>query len=476
MSSKKILNAAMAAYRQNLENFCRNNGAAVSGSVSPDTFRLMTEGLLSAGRDAGQTGLAAWLKEHDTRQSSVEVKGMTYRYKNTLPKTFLTMFGDVTVERAVYGNDVQGGYVIPLDRALGLKPDERTTLDVREIVLFALSGNTPEEVAGLLSKVSLCRPCRTTIQEIANRDGAYMEQDRERIEQSTLSGHEVPDEAKVLVTSMDAATVLLREPGVRKGRKGQRPRGPEKTEESSSSSFRNAVVGCVSWYGLDEDGAAQRINTVYQARMPQDGAPVFKENFERTIISRIAIAKKAGRNIEKVLLCDGDRSIWNYARQNPLFEDFHHCIDFYHTTEHLSKAAEAIFGAKSPRGQWWYNGWREALKTDANAPTGIIRSIISYLKRHKLPPTRRTEAHAELIFFKRNRRLMRYPEFVARGFPIGSGPVEAAAKVIVKQRMCRSGMRWTREKGQYILTLRALVKSRTWDAAWHAYEEIRKAA
>jgi hypothetical protein len=37
-------------------------------------------------------------------------------------------------------------------------------------------------------------------------------------------------------------------------------------------------------------------------------------------------------------------------------------VDFYHTTGHLSKAAEAIFGEKSPRGHPWYDTWREALK------------------------------------------------------------------------------------------------------------------
>ena len=38
---------------------------------------------------------------------------------------------------------------------------------------------------------------------------------------------------------------------------------------------------------------------------------------------------------------------------------------------------------------------------------------------------------------------MRYDEYLARGLPIASGPVEGACKNLIKDRMERSGMRWT---------------------------------
>ena len=36
---------------------------------------------------------------------------------------------------------------------------------------------------------------------------------------------------------------------------------------------------------------------------------------------------------------------------------------------------------------------------------------------------------------------MRYDEYLARGWPIASGPVEGACKNLIKDRMERSGMR-----------------------------------
>jgi hypothetical protein len=64
---------------------------------------------------------------------------------------------------------------------------------------------------------------------------------------------------------------------------------------------------------------------------------------------------------------------------------------------------------------------------------------------------------------------MNYAEHVAKGWPIGSGPVEAAYKTIVKARLCQSGMRWNRVGGQDVLGLRLLVKSKQWNNVWNHY-------
>ena len=61
---------------------------------------------------------------------------------------------------------------------------------------------------------------------------------------------------------------------------------------------------------------------------------------------------------------------------------------------------------------------------------------------------------------------MRYLEFTERGWPIGSGMVEAACKTLVTQRLKRSGMRWNIEGGQAVLTFRSAAQSQRFDRAW----------
>ena len=50
--------------------------------------------------------------------------------------------------------------------------------------------------------------------------------------------------------------------------------------------------------------------------------------------------------------------------------------------------------------------------------------------------------------------------------PIGSGVIEAACKVIIKQRMCNSGMKWTDAGAKTVLLLRCFNET---DGKWQQY-------
>lgn len=53
-----------------------------------------------------------------------------------------------------------------------------------------------------------------------------------------------------------------------------------------------------------------------------------------------------------------------------------------------------------------------------------------------------------------NRGRMRYGSFRQAGYPIGSGTVESACKVVVQQCMKQAGMRWSRPGARAMLALR----------------------
>ena len=62
---------------------------------------------------------------------------------------------------------------------------------------------------------------------------------------------------------------------------------------------------------------------------------------------------------------------------------------------------------------------------------------------------------------------MDYASRVAANEPIGSGVTEAACKVIVKQRLCGSGMKWTEGGAAVVLSLRTLSYTPgRWDEFW----------
>ncbi|OFZ26629.1 MAG: hypothetical protein A2381_16685 [Bdellovibrionales bacterium RIFOXYB1_FULL_37_110] len=62
---------------------------------------------------------------------------------------------------------------------------------------------------------------------------------------------------------------------------------------------------------------------------------------------------------------------------------------------------------------------------------------------------------------------MQYYKFVDSVVPIGSGATEAACKVLVKERMCKSGMRWKQEGAKIILLTRSLRQTKDrWGQFW----------
>jgi hypothetical protein len=475
MSNHKILNAALEAFKQMFTAICQKPENKIDKCNSA-SFEIMTRVLMDAARSSGQAGLEEYLKQNDTRQSTIVENNCTYRYKGQSVNELLTLFGTVKADRAMYYNEKDGGeYLIPLDRALGLEKDDFATLETREMILFASASCVPQEVADILKKSSLCNPSRTAIQNIINKDGAAMDVQREDIAKNVYQEVAVPPQTKALVTSLDGVNVLLREPGEKKGRKNKRAN--KKTPGTvSPTSYHNAMVGSASFYGVDTENKPLRLSSIYTARMPQEKSVDFKGNFENMLSVIEGSIVAAEMSLPKILLTDGHLMIKGFAHESTVLKKYEKLLDFYHATEHLSRAADAMYGEKSDMAKWWYNKWRSALKTDSNAPGAILRSMKSLPLRKKLSTTRKDELTTEITFFRKNKHLMKYHNFISRGLPIGSGPIEAAAKTIVKQRMCRSGMSWSRTKGQHVLTIRAFVQSGLWENAWNNYKILKLAA
>jgi hypothetical protein len=120
--------------------------------------------------------------------------------------------------------------------------------------------------------------------------------------------------------------------------------------QSENTAYRNAMAGTVSVYGAVPEGEKrpQRLHTHYVSNMPEEHAATFKGKFEEELSA--AEAQLAPDTV-KVLICDGARSIWKYAHKSGRFDGYEKLVDYWHTLEHLSLAAEAlcIFRARPPR-------------------------------------------------------------------------------------------------------------------------------
>jgi len=422
--------------------------------------------------DAGATAYKAFLESYNPDDNIIELKGQKLRFKMVSPKTFLSPFGKITVHRSLYQADTGGVSYVPLDDFWDMDGHFATD-QVREAICLSMAHMTAEETEQLFKKCTMFQPSATAIKHIVEKVGEEISQHKEQMDKEISAKQSVPEGTRVLVASMDGANVLLREPGSRQRRPVERPSKQDRADKQAS--YKNAMVGSFSFYGdtHQKQDSPERLGSYYTARMPEDRAVRFKQNFERQLEF---IEAKIADKVPKILLFDGARGLWKYAENTERFNDYEKLIDFYHSSEHLSKAGEALFGKGNDKAQAWYDKyWAKLLEADDGAEA-VLRSIDYYSRSERLSKSRRKALGAERRFFQRNKDRMGYASFRRRGLPIGSGPVEAACKSIVKTRLCRSGMRWSRSGGQRILDLRCYVKSGLWNEFWDAYKYVRRSA
>lgn len=141
-------------------------------------------------------------------------------------------------------------------------------------------------------------------------------------------------------------------------------------------------------------------------------------------------------------------------------------LDFPHAVEHLGVVAQALFGPGTAAASEWLGQQAHALRH--GDPDDVLASLTA------VEADARTPAEARPVVLRCRRYLagrrphIEYARFAAAGYPIGSGMVESANKVLVEARLKGSGMHWARQNVNPLLALRCLERNGRWDAAWPA--------
>lgn len=469
MKTQMMIDAVCDEIKRSINAFCADTDLE---RLTPEVAEKMSRALSGALGAGGVAGYRAFLRQYECADNTIARDGKTMRLKMLSEKDFMTPFGKMTLERKVYQADRGGQCHVPLDAAWGME-HQFASLEVREAVLYACGLIPPVETETMLKKCALFQPSSTAIKHIVNAMGQWVEGHEFAVREQMRINDCAPKNTQVLGASLDGANVPLREHGPKRGRPGERPGKQEDT--SQATTYKNAMVGSITYYGEVPEGQTSpaRLASRYLARMPEDRAPTFKAAFECELNNAESMLPE---DIRKVLVCDGARGLWKYIEGNEGFAGYEKILDYFHAVEHLSALSEALFGKKSGEGTKWYDKYREKLLNEDLAAHAILRSTDYYLAHNKISKAERADALREQTFFRRNKHRMTYADFRRRGLPIGSGIVEAACKSIVKSRLCRSGMRWTRQGGQHILHLRAHIKSGRWDDFWKAHKTLRKSA
>lgn len=411
--------------------------------LTPGSFRSLLGGFGAILADLGREGLVEILQDRDPVQPAIEVDGQRLRYRGFSAKQWLSPFGLITVQRRRYRGDAPDSpSFIPLDQMCGMIGAFMTP-DVEEMAAFGAAMLTATEVEQLLGKVLPHGPSATAVQNAVHRLGADLDARRNEIEAVVEQAAPLEPDKGVVVASLDGVMTPMREDGL---------------------AWREAGVATISIYRTGEQGP-EKADTRYLARMPEKNMATLFAQVEAQV------AGLAEAACETVVICDGKDSLWRAAAQHQSLRSATWILDFYHASENLMKAAKAIFG-DTAKAAAWHQRHRGRMQLDPAGASNARRSMLRYAKGLGAETKRRKVVENAAAYFHEHRRKMLYADYIARGLPIGSGPVESAAKTIVQARLKRSGMRWSRDGGQHVLDLRTYLKSERWDPMWQELKGI----
>jgi len=375
--------------------------------------------------ESGAHGLAELFARNDENGKAIFYDGKKlYRKYETIGR-YLTLLGEISLRRGIYQSNTENRSVCPLEEKLGFVNDY-VSFAAAEYICYGLATMTLSEFVKHSKKWALMKPSEGTVRRVLDYVGSFLESND--VFSAIPWEESVAQEAVTLAMSMDATSILIRQEG-----------------------WRHATAATVSTY--DSDG--NRLDTVYIGRMPEQGKEKAKKLLEKEVQGRMA----GQRFLNIVCIADGAREIWRYFRRR--YPNAIHIVDFFHVCQHLSKLSELLF-RDSSEAKTWYHKYRTILKEEPNGASKLLRAVRYRRSLSKKNP----EIDTELKYLQQNRKRMDYFYFRQKNLPIGSGVVEAACKNLIGARMKKSGMRWTIDGGQAVLTLRSLILSNRWEKFW----------
>jgi hypothetical protein len=166
----------------------------------------------------------------------------------------------------------------------------------------------------------------------------------------------------------------------------------------------------------------------------------------------------------KVIIGDGAKWIWNWAEDN--YPGALQVLDFYHAKEKLVLFARHQFKEEKARLSWIKEQSEKLLDNG-------VEDVILTLKSCRARNTEAKLAKQKVIdYYLEHDERMQYKTYREKGLMIGSGPIEAAHRSVIQQRLKLSGQKWSIPGAQAIANLRCYKHS----GAWQMVKKIIAAA
>ena len=370
--------------------------------------------------------------------------GHTARYAGRRAKTFETVLGPLTLQRAYYHCPDCGHGSFPRDQALGMARTDlspgvtRMTGAAAALVSFAQASGLLDELAGV--RVGTKHVQRSA--EALGREIAALERQG--------PDAPAPPPAPTVYLGVDGTGVPVRASETA-GRPGQQPDGSARTREAKLVVVWTAESRDDQDRPVRDPGSASYSASIDSAAS-RDTDPDPSECARR--IRREAERRGFTLARRRVILGDGATWIWRVCSED--YPGAIQILDLWHAKERLWEVAKALFA----RDKTQIEAWARARCDDLEQ--GRLDGLLATLRAHTGTCP---EPGQCANYIENNRSRMGYPEFRAQGLCVGSGVVESGCSTVVG-RLKRSGMYWTVNGANDILALRCSVLSGNYEDFW----------
>lgn len=428
-----------------------------------ETEEQLWKGIRELGRGLMQLRFKA-CHEAEVVHDRIEVNGTCYEYERTSQRRYVSLFGEVQVERAYYLNTEQGGWC-PLDALLSLPT--RSYSDSVQERLSEVSVWVPQDHSlALVERWLGLKIPKGSLQSSASDQALYVEEYYQQRE-----GVLVPAQDSILVATADGK-------GMPMTRQDSPPIQARRGKGNKKTAKKEAIVTAlysVTPYVRDSQDILQALlPDAFDTPRPSTKRPrpSGKQTFgtldgKTAALSHLAqqVAQRdTSQFVYRVALTDGADALQQQMLTH--LPDFILVLDIIHVTEYLWDAATVRWGETAP----------ERLPWMAQALTWLLEDHLDDLlnlldaQAPDLTPTQQTTLARVSAYLRRNQPFMDYQRYLALGWPIGTGVVEGACRHLVKDRFEQAGMRWSLPGAQTMLDLRTVA----FNGDWQAFQRFRR--
>jgi hypothetical protein len=448
-----------------------------------DAVHVVEETTWSGLIEMGREMIVGYIKKQEEdipRPKVIEREGKKlHRLRGRRMRPYLSAFGPTPFRRDVYATrETQRQEVVPLDAKLGM-PEGNTSYLLQKWSGTQCVKESYQESRATLLEILGFAPSVNCLEDVVARAAEHAEvyfEQQEPVDPTT--------EKEILVATSDCKGVPMRHvdaPRTKQGEDVPRAKGKRLKKGEKNGQKRMACVGGVYSVAPFRRTADDVLNEILRQEK-QEQRPKPQNKRLRAVLTRQVDGKEVNakdvvfdwlaKEVQQrdpqeqrtvVAIMDGETKLRDL--QELKIGRAIGILDIWHVTEYLWKLAYCFHPEGSDQAEGFVETYlRKLLEGNVGRVIGGIRQMAT---KGELSNHKREKVEQYLSYFAERREYMKYDEYLAAGYPIGSGVVEGACRHLVKDRMEQTGMRWRIAGAQAVLSLRAIYVNDDWDA-FHA--------